>query len=500
MKKIIQILALMFLSGIAQADIYSDAEDIMNEKESVFQNYFPSHQQNIFAPPWLYRYYPETNNYQGINLEDGLHYVMGSDFSPDTPKSLEDDGWHVKIIKPDGTAIPLKSLEDGTAISKLVMNESLRVKGQIPESYSQYWGQHVELQMKERIDPYQWTTIKHLKSDEFGAFDIPFVVSQKMLRPHYYRIALMDIPEGQSEEVTNLLGSENVSTTTTDLPTSDTLTATGDFEFAIELINETKDDLNITIPTTGSVTGQWDQEGQVTTNGVVAGQVSTASIRINAGTKMRFIYSNPMPNQAVTWIAERADGCLGKCDQYVVNWDHKPSNKYTACVDQIPNFQSNQTHYVRITPRTFSSSMDLFIWGDNDPLCTAGLDNGWGNFWDNHRDLKIIAEVTAVVVGVTVLAVTCPECFGIMGDVLVEEGSVEAAELDRIAVASDIAISNEAEGAVGGMIVDGAAFGEEGTVQLYWNRGELYAIDEAGAYSDPVPIDNELYNELVYGN
>jgi hypothetical protein len=35
---------------------------------------------------------------------------------------------------------------------------------------------------------------------------------------------------------------------------------------------------------------------------------------------------------------------------------------------------------------------------------------------------------------------------------------------------------------------------------LYWNRGELYAIDEAGAYSDPIPIDNELYNELVYGN
>jgi hypothetical protein len=38
MKKIIQIPALMFLSGIAQADIYSDAEASMNVKESVFQN------------------------------------------------------------------------------------------------------------------------------------------------------------------------------------------------------------------------------------------------------------------------------------------------------------------------------------------------------------------------------------------------------------------------------------------------------------------------------
>jgi hypothetical protein len=47
MKKIIQILGLMFLSGIAQADIYSDAEASMNEKESVLKNYFPSHQQTI---------------------------------------------------------------------------------------------------------------------------------------------------------------------------------------------------------------------------------------------------------------------------------------------------------------------------------------------------------------------------------------------------------------------------------------------------------------------
>ncbi len=83
MKKILMI-SVMFLATVARADIVSDAEDIMNSGQDVFPQFFPSSQSTQTLPPWLFRYYPETQIYLGVNQDDAGVYVMGGVFS-DSP-------------------------------------------------------------------------------------------------------------------------------------------------------------------------------------------------------------------------------------------------------------------------------------------------------------------------------------------------------------------------------------------------------------------------------
>ncbi|MCK5831493.1 MAG: hypothetical protein KAH20_14455 [Methylococcales bacterium] len=63
-----------------QADIKSDGEKIMNGAEQVLPQFFPSKQKTKSYPPYLYRFYPSTEIYVGINQKDGGVYVLGGVF------------------------------------------------------------------------------------------------------------------------------------------------------------------------------------------------------------------------------------------------------------------------------------------------------------------------------------------------------------------------------------------------------------------------------------
>ncbi len=59
-----------------------DATALMNWAEVAYAEYFPSKQQNQLAPPYVYRYYPETGNYLGVAGTE--IYILGPVAGSDT--------------------------------------------------------------------------------------------------------------------------------------------------------------------------------------------------------------------------------------------------------------------------------------------------------------------------------------------------------------------------------------------------------------------------------
>lgn len=72
----------------ASADIASDTERLLNWAETTYPDLFRSRQATINIEPWLYRYYPETQIYAGVNKNDNDVYVLGGDFG-NTPTRID---------------------------------------------------------------------------------------------------------------------------------------------------------------------------------------------------------------------------------------------------------------------------------------------------------------------------------------------------------------------------------------------------------------------------
>ena len=64
-------------SYLALADTSSDTEALLNWAEKTFPQFFPSKQATQSIEPWLYRFYPETGIYAGVNKGDNNVYTLG---------------------------------------------------------------------------------------------------------------------------------------------------------------------------------------------------------------------------------------------------------------------------------------------------------------------------------------------------------------------------------------------------------------------------------------
>lgn len=72
----------------AAADTASDTETLLNWAENSFPRYFAPHQTTQSINPWLFRHYPETGIYAGVNLTDNNVYVMGGPWG-NTPTLID---------------------------------------------------------------------------------------------------------------------------------------------------------------------------------------------------------------------------------------------------------------------------------------------------------------------------------------------------------------------------------------------------------------------------
>lgn len=75
-------------SHFAAADTASDTEILLTWAENTYPQLFPSHQVTQKIEPWLYRYYPESQIYAGVNKSDNTVYVLGGIFG-NTPAKID---------------------------------------------------------------------------------------------------------------------------------------------------------------------------------------------------------------------------------------------------------------------------------------------------------------------------------------------------------------------------------------------------------------------------
>ncbi|SFK38675.1 hypothetical protein SAMN05216302_100571 [Nitrosomonas aestuarii] len=80
LKKLIQsicALALIAHTHLIFADTTADAETVFNWAENSFPEVLPGHKATQNINPWLFRFYPETGVYVGVNITDSNVYVLG---------------------------------------------------------------------------------------------------------------------------------------------------------------------------------------------------------------------------------------------------------------------------------------------------------------------------------------------------------------------------------------------------------------------------------------
>lgn len=82
---------LIFIGNInvTSADTAGDAEILFNWAENNYSQYFPSHQVTQSSAPWLFRFYPETNIYAGVNTMDNGVYVLGGPWGNINPMYID---------------------------------------------------------------------------------------------------------------------------------------------------------------------------------------------------------------------------------------------------------------------------------------------------------------------------------------------------------------------------------------------------------------------------
>lgn len=69
--------ALIVHTHFAFATIASDSEKLFNWAEKNYSQFFSSHQATQSIEPWLFRFYPESNVYVGVNKSNNNVYVLG---------------------------------------------------------------------------------------------------------------------------------------------------------------------------------------------------------------------------------------------------------------------------------------------------------------------------------------------------------------------------------------------------------------------------------------
>lgn len=96
MKHRVKQLALLFCTLIfignfsfAAADTTSDTDTLLNWAENNYPTYFPTHQTTQSIAPWLFRFYPETNVYAGVNTNDNGVYVFGGPWGNVNPTYID---------------------------------------------------------------------------------------------------------------------------------------------------------------------------------------------------------------------------------------------------------------------------------------------------------------------------------------------------------------------------------------------------------------------------
>ncbi|MDP1551033.1 MAG: hypothetical protein Q8L97_12895 [Nitrosomonas sp.] len=107
--------AMIFLGNFnfAAADTTSDTDTLLNWAENNYPTYFPTHQTTQSIAPWLFRFYPETNVYAGVNTNDNGVYVFGGPWGNTSPTYI-DSLSNLLLVANNGKLTGVSSFINGT--------------------------------------------------------------------------------------------------------------------------------------------------------------------------------------------------------------------------------------------------------------------------------------------------------------------------------------------------------------------------------------------------
>lgn len=125
MKQLISSVCAFILLGslnCAFADNASDTETLLNWAENTYPQIFPSRQATQNLEPWLYRFYPETGVYAGVNKTDQGVYVMGGQWG-NNPTYIDSLASMISLIQSSGgngeiAACDTTNIPDGFSYSQ----------------------------------------------------------------------------------------------------------------------------------------------------------------------------------------------------------------------------------------------------------------------------------------------------------------------------------------------------------------------------------------------
>ncbi|WP_244072268.1 hypothetical protein [Nitrosomonas sp. PY1] len=105
----------------ASADIDSDSEILLNWAENNYSQYFSNHQVTQKIDPWIFRFYPDTGIYAGVNRNDNNVYVLGGPWA-DSPTLIDTLPNLMVLANSGNNSIP--SCDTATAPAGLVYTQS----------------------------------------------------------------------------------------------------------------------------------------------------------------------------------------------------------------------------------------------------------------------------------------------------------------------------------------------------------------------------------------
>lgn len=308
--------------------------------------------------------------------------------------------WNVAIRHPSGSALGQELLQDGTTGLKLRTNTRYRWSAKVPRRVLKdpNGEARVALEVQVPAQSEEWRLVRFHDLKQGRRLEGEFEIDHKRLtaRRQNYRYRLSkDLTKSGQEVVSEVLGAA-VST-----------------QINIKIINETKSNLNIYLPSapnTSASNGNFTEQGFYLAQGAY-----------------RWVSYQDIQGPMAFHARAQRDKCGLICDNYVIHWENSPGN-YTSCKDAGINIVPGQNYYVQIKPQAFSSGFDLFVWGDSMPVCTGELSTGLVTWIQNNTAEFILIDLAvAAVVGTVAVAILCPECLPVLIEGEVQEFGATAA-------------------------------------------------------------------------
>ena len=300
----------------------------------------------------------------------GAQHIHSSDTGP--------YGFKFSLRTDDGSPHEIVEDEDGSTHLKVVIGKPYRLVGKAPPKWSAD-RPFTYLVLESQVDGSEdaWIASRKIALNGKRRFDHTFTFPSTVGRRVWRMRVFNDDGEGTGAAPPTVV--------------SGLLSTESDYAFTVNLINATKSDLVIYYPVQQIADGSYCEKSFLLNQGATAtttytnptfGSESTPPITYPQDSEAQFTY----------WAERQNSGAI--TDKYAMRWNYTQKG-YNACSSDQANLKlvSGETYYIRLTPRSFASGFDAYVWSEgslNIPVCSSAMLTNLGDdITDNSAEFAI---------------------------------------------------------------------------------------------------------------